>query len=108
MKTFAHAASIAALAAFVLPVQASSQPTPAQSPPPFSAVAPPPPASSPAPVVPVIIRLPEGTEVTLSLDDALSSATSVEGDKFSITLDQPIKLADGTVIAAGYRGKGEV
>ena len=44
----------------------------------------------------------------MTLNDAVSSATSAEGDKFSITMSDPIKLADGTVIPAGYHGRGEV
>lgn len=54
------------------------------------------------------VRVPEGTQVRVRLEEPLSSATSTTGDVFSITTDEPITLADGTVIPAGYRGKGEV
>jgi hypothetical protein len=54
------------------------------------------------------VHLAEGTEVVLRFNDRLSSETASQGDHFSVTLDEPIKLADGTVIAAGYRGVGEV
>lgn len=57
---------------------------------------------------PATTELVEGTEVDLTLDDALSSASAVEGDKFSITTADPIKLANGMVIPAGYHGRGEV
>ena len=54
------------------------------------------------------VKLPEGTEVVIRLDDDLSSGTSTEGDQFSITLKEPIELAGGIVLKAGYRGRGEV
>jgi hypothetical protein len=65
-------------------------------------------AATMSPPVTAPVRLAEGTEVVLRLNDRLSSATASQGDQFSVTLDEPIKLADGTVIAAGYRGVGEV
>jgi hypothetical protein len=54
------------------------------------------------------VKLQEGTEVTIRFEDKLSSATNKEGDTFSISLDDSIKLSDGTVLKPGYRGKGEV
>jgi hypothetical protein len=60
------------------------------------------------PPAPTTLRLQEGTEVDLSIDDSLSSRDSEEGDRFTITLTDPITLADGVVIPAGYRGRGEV
>jgi hypothetical protein len=54
------------------------------------------------------VKIPEGTEVRIQFDEQLSSATSSSGDTFSISTDEEIKLPDGTVIPAGYRGKGEV
>ena len=54
------------------------------------------------------IRVPEGTEMVIRLNDNLSSGTSTEGDQFSITLLEPVKLSDGTVLKPGYRGRGEV
>lgn len=53
-------------------------------------------------------KIPEGTEFVVRLNDSLSSGTSSEGDQFSITLQEPVQLADGTVLKAGYRGRGEV
>lgn len=50
----------------------------------------------------------EGTEFPLRLEDTLSSKTAQVGDRFTVTLDDDIKLSDGTVLHAGYRGVGEV
>jgi hypothetical protein len=54
------------------------------------------------------VRIPEGTEVHVHLAEPLSSATANAGDTFSIITDEEITLADGTVIPAGYSGKGEI
>lgn len=54
------------------------------------------------------VKVPEGTEFSIRLEDALSSSTATEGDRFTITLDDDVKLPDGTVLRAGYRGIGEV
>ena len=54
------------------------------------------------------IKVPEGTEMIVSLNDNLSSGTSTEGDQFSITLQEPVQLAEGVVLKPGYRGRGEV
>src|SRR5437016_7375060 len=64
--------------------------------------------TAPAAVAPAHVKIPEGTEVRVVFDEALSSATAISGDSFSISTDEEIKLADGTVIPLGYRGKGEV
>jgi hypothetical protein len=55
-----------------------------------------------------IIKVPEGTEMIVRLNDNLSSGTSTEGDQFSISLQEPVRLSDGTVLKPGYRGRGEV
>ncbi len=65
-------------------------------------------AATTSPAVTFPVHLAEGTAVVLRFNDRLSSETASQGDRFSVTLDEPIKLADGTVIAAGYRGVGEV
>jgi hypothetical protein len=54
------------------------------------------------------IKVPEGTELVVSVEEKLSSGTNHEGDRFSISLDDDVKLPDGTVLRAGYRGVGEV
>ena len=52
--------------------------------------------------------VPEGTELAMRVEDALSSDTAHEGDRFTISLDEDVKLPDGTMLRAGYRGIGEV
>lgn len=59
-----------------------------------------------SPVSSVVI--PEGTELKLQFEERLSSATNQQGDKFTVSLVKPIILPDGTVIPAGFRGRGEV
>ena len=54
------------------------------------------------------INVPEGTEMRVRFNDALSSGKNSEGDQFSITLDDDVTLPDGTLLKRGYRGKGEV
>lgn len=54
------------------------------------------------------VKVPEGTEFRVRIEDTLSSKTSTEGDRFTISLTEDVKLADGTVLRAGYRGVGEV
>jgi len=54
------------------------------------------------------IKIPEGTEFPLRLEETLSSKTAAEGDRFSVSLSEDVKLPDGTVLKAGYRGVGEI
>jgi len=54
------------------------------------------------------VNVPEGTEFSIRLDEAISSASAQEGDRFTISLEDDVKLPDGTVLRAGYRGVGEV
>ena len=54
------------------------------------------------------VRIPEGTEFTVRLEESISSKHAQDGDRFTISLDDDVKLADGTVLRAGYRGVGEV
>jgi hypothetical protein len=50
-----------------------------------------------------------GTEIQATLDTALSSRTSQPGDRFTATIVQPVRAADGSVaIPAGARIQGEV
>jgi hypothetical protein len=53
-------------------------------------------------------QIAEGTELKLQFNERLSSATNRQGDTFTVSLIEPITLADGTVIPAGFRGRGEV
>jgi hypothetical protein len=52
--------------------------------------------------------IPEGTELAMRLEDAISSQTAHEGDRFTVSLDEDVKLTDGVILRAGYRGVGEV
>lgn len=54
------------------------------------------------------VKVPEGTEFPVRLEEKLSSKTTAEGDRFTISLAEDVKLPDGTVLHAGYRGVGEV
>lgn len=54
------------------------------------------------------VKVPEGTEFAIRLEDTLSSSSAAEGDRFTISLEDDVKLPDGTVLRAGYRGVGEV
>lgn len=70
-----------------------------------SAVAAPTPVTAPAVTK---VKLREGEELVIRFEDRLSSGSNTAGDQFSIALEEDMKLADGTVIRAGYRGRGEV
>lgn len=54
------------------------------------------------------VKVPEGTEFPMRLEDALASKTSKEGDRFTVTLMDDVKLAEGVILRAGYRGVGEI
>ncbi len=54
------------------------------------------------------VTMPEGTELPIRLEDTISSKTATEGDRFTISLTEDVRLADGTILRAGYRGVGEV
>ena len=53
-------------------------------------------------------KVPEGTEFPMRIEEALSSKSAMQGDRFTISLTDDVKLPDGTVLKAGYRGVGEV
>lgn len=95
-----HLAIVAALVA-TTPVHAQT----VAPPPPYAAAAPAAPAPAPA-LAP--IKIAEGTEMVIRIEDTLSSKTANEGDRFTISLDDDVTLSDGTVLRAGYRGVGEV
>lgn len=44
----------------------------------------------------------------MRLEEALSSKTANEGDRFTVSLIDDVRLPDGTMLRAGYRGVGEV
>jgi hypothetical protein len=68
------------------------------------------PATAPAaaPSEPATARLPEGTEIRFTLAQSISSKTAAEGDEFEIVTSEPIDLAGGAVLPAGFHGRGEV
>jgi hypothetical protein len=99
-------AAAAALTSLMTASYGYGQPAPSAPPAPAAAPSQPPPAVAPS--APAHVRLPEGTELRFVLDEPLSSATSVEGDEFSITTSDPVILAGGVVIPAGFHGRGEV
>jgi hypothetical protein len=53
-------------------------------------------------------KLLEGTELPMQLEEPISSKSAKQGDRFTISLVDDVKLADGTILRAGYRGMGEV
>ena len=68
------------------------------------------PLATPVPVAPTLaaVKLTEGTEMVLRLEDTLSSKTANEGDRITVTLVDDVALPNGVVLKAGYRGVGEV
>ncbi len=84
---------------------AQGMPEPATPTAAMAVTSPPPPAPA---ALPHAVKVPEGTEIHVELGEKLSSATSAEGDVFSIITDEEIVLPDGTVIPPGYSGRGEV
>lgn len=54
------------------------------------------------------VKLPEGTEVRLRLLDALSSATSTQGQRFNLELDDDVRVDGVVVIPRGAKAVGTV
>lgn len=61
---------------------------------------------APAPAAQTL-KIAEGTELQIRIDEKLSSASALEDDKFAISLGEDVTI-DGVKIAAGYRGRGVV
>lgn len=59
-------------------------------------------------LTPAMLHIPEGTEFTIRFNDDLSSASSTIGDRFTITSEEPVQLANGQTLPAGLVGAGEV
>ena len=64
--------------------------------------------SSSESLVPQEVVIPSGTEITVRLQNAVSSATSRPGDQFEARLDQPIVVDGQTVAPEGSRVIGRV
>lgn len=110
MTTFSRAlAALLAGSVLISPGAAFAQPA-TPSAPIMAAVAASPvaPPAAAAPASPAKVRLTEGTEIRFTLDEALSSATSAEGDEFGITTSDTIDLGGGLMLPAGLHGRGEV
>jgi len=54
------------------------------------------------------IRLPKGTQITLQLNDTLSTAGSMEGDEFTASAANPVYIGDMIVIPKGSVVTGSV
>jgi hypothetical protein len=64
-------------------------------------------SARPAPQ-PVVITVPSGTELRVSVDQTLSSATAHSGDAFDATLLSPVRADGQTIIPSNARAKGHV
>lgn len=100
MNTIARAA----LAAASVAALATSAVAQTQIPAPATSV----PSGSAPSITPAMLHIPEGTEFTIRFNDDLSSASSTIGDRFTITSDEPVQLANGQTLPAGLVGAGEV
>lgn len=54
------------------------------------------------------LKIPEGTEVVVRFEEAITSATAKEGDRFTISNGESIDLGAGKSVPAGFVGAGEV
>jgi hypothetical protein len=96
-------------AALLVPATANSQQ--AASPTPVVAAAAEPVATTAAPapaVQPTKVKLREGTEIRLVFAESVSSATSNEGDRINLRVDESVKVDGITVIHNGAMGVGTV
>jgi hypothetical protein len=89
---------------------ATQRPAPRPNPPPAPATRDPDPAPPPAPrPQTVTVSAPIGTNVTVALNETLSTRTNGPGDAFTATLQEPVLSADGqVVIPAGATVRGRV
>jgi len=53
-------------------------------------------------------RLPKGTQITLQLNDALSTASNMEGDEFTAAVSSPVYLGNQVAIPTGSVVVGSV
>lgn len=59
-------------------------------------------------LIPFATRLPEGTPISIRLQNSLSSGSSRAGDTFRATLDQPVEIDGLTLVAKGSSATGRV
>ena len=108
-----HVTSLALASLLVMqgyPMLHAQQPaaTPAQQPVPAPAEAPAAvPVAAPTPV-PAKLVLTDGTDVSLTFDQDLSSKTAAEGDPVVCVLAEDLKVGDVVVAKAGSKAIGEV
>jgi hypothetical protein len=57
---------------------------------------------------PVPFIIPDGTSITVRLQQGLSSASAVPGERFDAVVDEPVVRDDRTVLAVGTRVSGHV
>lgn len=96
-------------AALLVPATANSQQ--AASPAPVAAATAEPVATTAAPapaVQPAKVKLREGTEIRFVFAESVSSATSNEGDRINLRVDEAVKVDGITVIHNGAMGVGTV
>ncbi len=65
-------------------------------------------ASPQASITPAMLHIPEGAEIKVRFEEALSSGSATIGDRFTISSAEPVTLANGQVLPAGFKGVGEV
>lgn len=95
-----HAFLAAAIAA-AQPLTPTAEPQPAPAP----SIAHVPSQATPSPACCVLAKL---TPVFLTLDEPIESDKARIGQSFTITLSEPLAIADGRVVPAGTKGVGEV
>lgn len=69
---------------------------------------PPGPASSASAPAPAPLIIPAGTSITIRLQQPLSSASAVPGERFQAVLEEPLVAGDRVVVPAGTRVEGHV
>ena len=69
---------------------------------------PPAPASSASAPAPAPLIIPAGTSITIRLQQPLSSASAVPGERFQAVLEEPLVAGDRVVVPAGTPVEGHV
>jgi hypothetical protein len=59
-------------------------------------------------LIPSTTKLPEGTPISIRLQNPLSSASSHAGDTFGATIDEPVVIDGQTLVAHGTSATGRV
>ena len=64
--------------------------------------------AQPAPPPPVVVTLPAGTALAVTIPEAISSATAQTGDRVTATLKNPVIAGDRVAFPAGSRVEGKI